>query len=72
MPVLNVYENIVLPVELDGDVPDKKFMKDVVSLLALKDKLKAKYTFRWAATACSYCPCFNCKTSDHPYFCFVY
>ena len=25
VPVLNVYENIVLPVELDGDTVDKKF-----------------------------------------------
>lgn len=39
VPVLNVYENIVLPVELDGDSVDPKFMDDVVGMLALKDKL---------------------------------
>ena len=39
VPVLNVYENIVLPVELDGDTVDKKFMNEVVCLLALEDKL---------------------------------
>ncbi len=39
IPVLNVYENIVLPVELDGDSVDKKFMQDVVSTLHLEDKL---------------------------------
>ncbi len=39
VPVLNVYENIVLPVELDGDTVDKKFMDEVVGLLALGDKL---------------------------------
>lgn len=39
VPVLNVYENIVLPVELDGDNVDQKFMDDVVGMLALKDKL---------------------------------
>ena len=39
VPVLNVYENIVLPVELDGDSVDHKFMDDVVGMLALKDKL---------------------------------
>ncbi len=39
VPVLNVYENIVLPVELDGDTVDKKFMDEVVRLLALEDKL---------------------------------
>ena len=39
VPVLNVYENIVLPVELDGNKVDKKFMKDVVQMLGLEDKL---------------------------------
>lgn len=39
VPVLNVYENIVLPVELDGDKVDKKFMDEVVHMLALEDKL---------------------------------
>lgn len=39
VPVLNVYENIVLPVELDGDSVDQKFMNEVVGMLALKDKL---------------------------------
>lgn len=39
VPVLNVYENIVLPVELDGDTVDQKFMDEVVHLLALGDKL---------------------------------
>ena len=29
VPILNVYENIVLPVELDGDTVDKKFMDEV-------------------------------------------
>ena len=41
VPVLNVYENIVLPVELDGDTVDKKFMDEVVRLLALGDKLNS-------------------------------
>ena len=39
VPVLNVYENIVLPVELEGDKPAKKFIQDVVRMLALEDKL---------------------------------
>ena len=38
VPVLNVYENIVLPVELDGDNVDKKFMDKVVRMLGLDDK----------------------------------
>lgn len=40
VPVLNVYENIVLPVELDGDTVDEKFMYDIVNMLRLYDKLK--------------------------------
>lgn len=40
VPVLNVYENIVLPVELDGDTVDKAFMDEIVRMLALEDKLK--------------------------------
>ena len=38
VPVLNVYENIVLPIELDGDTVDKKFMSKVVNMLALNEK----------------------------------
>ena len=40
VPILNVYENIVLPVELDGDTVDQKFLDEIVHLLGLKDKLK--------------------------------
>ena len=36
---MNVYENITLPVELDGDTVDKAFMDEVVRMLALDDKL---------------------------------
>ena len=39
VPILNVYDNIVLPVELDGDMVDRKFMNEVVSMLGLEDKL---------------------------------
>ena len=39
VPVLNVYENIVLPVELDGDQVDKNYMQEVVRMLGLEDKL---------------------------------
>ena len=41
VPILNVYENIVLPVELDGDTVDQKLMMEVVGLLALDDKLNS-------------------------------
>ena len=40
VPILNVYENIVLPVELDGDTVDQRFMDEIVGMLALEDKLK--------------------------------
>ena len=40
VPILNVYENIVLPVELDGDTEDQRFMDNVVNMLGLDDKLK--------------------------------
>ena len=39
VPILNVYENIVLPVELDGDTVDQKFMEEIVYLLGLENKL---------------------------------
>ena len=40
VPILNVYENIVLPVELDGDTVDKSFMDGIVSMLGREDKLQ--------------------------------
>ena len=33
VPVLNVYENIILPVELDGDSVDKCFLDEIVQLI---------------------------------------
>ena len=33
------HQRLILPVELDGDTVDKKFMDEVVRLLALGDKL---------------------------------
>lgn len=39
VPVLNVYENIVLPIELDGGKLDKKFVKRIVETLGLEAKL---------------------------------
>ncbi|MDE7284577.1 MAG: ABC transporter ATP-binding protein [Lachnospiraceae bacterium] len=39
VPMLNVYENIVLPIELDGNKPDRKFIDGVIKMLHLEDKL---------------------------------
>ncbi len=40
VPVLNVYENIVLPVQLDGGTPDTKYIDGVIETLGLKSKLQ--------------------------------
>ena len=39
VPVLNVYENIVLPIELDGKQPDKDYVDKIVNTLGLMNKL---------------------------------
>lgn len=39
VPVLNVYENIVLPIELDGKEADKKYVEQIISTLGLESKL---------------------------------
>ena len=39
VPVLNVYENIVLPIELDGNNPDKAYVDDIIKTLGLESKL---------------------------------
>ena len=40
VPVLNVYENIVLPVELDGNQADEKYVEKVIQILGLSEKLQ--------------------------------
>jgi len=39
VPILNVYENIVLPIELDGSEVDKKYVQDIISTLGIEKKL---------------------------------
>ena len=41
VPDLNVYENIVLPIELDGRRIDRAFVDEILSLLALEEKREA-------------------------------
>ena len=41
VPILNVYENIVLPVQLDGRKADKDFLEESVCSLGLQDKLQS-------------------------------
>ena len=38
VPVLNVYENIVLPIELDGNIVDEKYVGSVIDVLGLSGK----------------------------------
>ena len=41
IPVLNVYENIVLPIQLDGSTPDPDYIQTIVKTLGLESKLQA-------------------------------
>ena len=41
VPVLNVYENIVLPIQLDGRKVDEKFIAQIVKTLGLDGRLDA-------------------------------
>ena len=39
LPVLNVYENIVYPIEIDGGNPDTEFVNEIIQTLGLQNKL---------------------------------
>lgn len=39
IPVVNVYENITLPIDLDDKKIDKKYINKIIDLLGLKDKV---------------------------------
>ena len=41
VPILNAYENIVLPIQLDGSKVDKDFVMDVVGIMGIEKKLKS-------------------------------
>ena len=40
VPTLSVYENIVLPVQLDGNEPDAEYVSHIIEILGLKSKLE--------------------------------
>lgn len=40
VPVLNVYENILLPVQLDGGSPDQSYIKKIIDTLGIASKLE--------------------------------
>ena len=39
VPVLNVYENIILPIQLDGNEPDTAYIDNIIETLGLSEKL---------------------------------
>ena len=39
VPILNVYENIVLPIELDGNKVDERYVNTIIETLGLGDKI---------------------------------
>ena len=39
-PTMNVYENIVLPIGLDGNEPDEPYVKKIIETLGLENKLQ--------------------------------
>ena len=41
VPVMSVYENIVLPVELDGEKPNQDLVNEIINTLGLSEKLNA-------------------------------
>lgn len=41
VPVLNVYENIILPIELDGTKVDTEYVKTILHTLGLEQKVQA-------------------------------
>ncbi len=38
LPLMNVYENIILPIQLDGLKPDRKFVEHIMDMLGLTEK----------------------------------
>ena len=40
IPTMNVYENIVLPIGLDGNKPDETYVNQIIETLGLKNKLQ--------------------------------
>ena len=41
VPVMSVYENIVLPIELDGEKPNQEFVNEIINTLGLSEKTKS-------------------------------
>ena len=64
LPVLNVYENIVYPIEIDGAKADTEFVRQIIHTLGLEKKLKNMPNN--LSAACSDCPCIGYKARYYP------
>ena len=42
VPMLNVQQNILLPMKLDGRKPDPAYLEEIIGVLKLEDKLKSR------------------------------
>lgn len=67
VPVLNVYENIVLPIELDGGKIDRKFIDSITETLGLQQRLDALpgQLLRWSAAEGGNRKGISGSTGDH-------
>lgn len=41
VPDLNIYENVILPIELDGKRPDREYVDEILEFLQISDKKEA-------------------------------
>ncbi|MBP7185769.1 MAG: ABC transporter ATP-binding protein [Ruminococcus sp.] len=41
IPVLNVYENIVMPIQLDGQKPDTQYIRSILDALEISNKMSS-------------------------------
>lgn len=41
VPTLNVYDNIILPIGLDGNLPDKEYIYKIISVLGIEHKMQS-------------------------------
>ena len=63
VPMLNVWENIILPVKLDGKKIEKKYVDESLIHLVFGQNWKsAKCSIRWTAAESGNCKGFSCKT----------
>ena len=64
VPMLNVWENIILPVKLDGKKIEKKYVDEIIDTLGIRTKIgkSAKRSIRRTAAESGNCEGFSCKT----------